>query len=309
MLHAHLKTMASARRHHFQRFALGVLDVDNFKLVNDSFGHMIGDRLLAEIARRLRSNLREYDIVARLGGDEFVCIWTDVDIVRGFIPRPDRVFGQPYLMADGVYLQSVKGSLGVVLYPEHGEDPNTLLGNADQAMYKAKFRGGDCVEIFQDKVQADVLRNYIFPFYEASLSYKHPDIASYIRGCVRKALRQLQRQGHPGTCADIYALSDWIARNVTSFGISDALAFPITTHLAYIGTKPRRFRSFPCQLSEDDQPEKRCSRSVDDAESVTTAAHYGRARPLSISQLVLSQRCKAKPEFWHYYGAAEWCMF
>lgn len=82
--------------------------------------------------------------------------------------------------------------------------------------------------------------------------------------------------------------------NLTSVTASiDTLVFPIKVHLPYVRTKPR-ITSFLCQLSQDDQPEKCCSRSVDDVDSTTTAAHHERGRLLSLSRLVLCQRFKGK---------------
>ncbi|KAL5365568.1 nucleotide cyclase [Aspergillus floccosus] len=177
MLHTYLgKLISSARRNTSRTFALGLLDVDNFKLVNDSFGHMTGDRLLIETARRLCSNVREYDMIARLAGDEFVCIWNNVDIVRKLAPEPrtgttselshrtlrgllDRVFGPPYQLADGVGPQKITGSLGVALFPEHGEDATTLLKCADQAMYMAKSNGGNSMRVFPGSIKDEGQEN------------------------------------------------------------------------------------------------------------------------------------------------------
>lgn len=146
-------------------FAVGLLDMNHFKLINDTYGHDIGDKLLIETARRLEASFRQEDMVARLGGDEFVIVWNDAGIIpdRAFVSHfnrkrdagrgealrgvLDRVFGQPYSLGDGVSLDNIKGSLGIALYPDHGLDLETLLRHADQAMYQAKSKGG-CVCIF-----------------------------------------------------------------------------------------------------------------------------------------------------------------
>jgi diguanylate cyclase (GGDEF)-like protein len=119
--------------------ALLLMDLDRFKEVNDTLGHHYGDVLLTQIGPRLRSVLRAVDTLARLGGDEFAVLLPEVggeDGARGVAERLLEALTAPILL-DGLPL-TVDASIGVVLYPAHGEDPDTLLQHADIAMYAAK---------------------------------------------------------------------------------------------------------------------------------------------------------------------------
>ncbi|MEM8706967.1 MAG: EAL domain-containing protein, partial [Actinomycetota bacterium] len=120
-----------------------LLDLNQFKEVNDTLGHDAGDRLLRIVADRLRTSMRAIDTVARLGGDEFAVLLTDDVSPRRTLRAAERVMGcfdQP-LAIDGMTLQT-GASLGVAIYPDHGSDADELRKNADIAMYVAKRRGG-----------------------------------------------------------------------------------------------------------------------------------------------------------------------
>jgi diguanylate cyclase len=122
--------------------ALLLLDLDRFKEVNDTLGHLVGDRLLTLIGPRLRQPLREADTVARLGGDEFAILLpgpTDVPAACGIAERIAETFREPFLVDDMALEVGI--SIGVALYPEHGEAVEPLLQHADAAMYAAKRDG------------------------------------------------------------------------------------------------------------------------------------------------------------------------
>jgi diguanylate cyclase (GGDEF)-like protein/PAS domain S-box-containing protein len=125
-----------------RQFALLFLDIDNFKLVNDSLGHEAGDRLIREVGLRLKGQMREDDTVARLGGDEFVVALFDIDGEETVLTAMQRIIAEmtrPFVIGDrDLY---VTCSIGVSLYPKDGEDGITLLRNADTAMYRAKEQG------------------------------------------------------------------------------------------------------------------------------------------------------------------------
>ena len=134
--------LAHARRN---RGSLAVLfvDLDDFKQVNDTYGHAAGDELLRATAARLRSSLRETDTVARLGGDEFAVVLPgaqDVQDVEHVVAKLFAALGEP-VMFEGHALRA-KASIGMALYPEDGTAADALLRRADQAMYRAKEAGG-----------------------------------------------------------------------------------------------------------------------------------------------------------------------
>lgn len=125
-----------------KRLALIYLDLDGFKAVNDSYGHMAGDRLLQLVAERLRGMIRNGDLAARIGGDEFIVLseQTEATQLLGFGERLIREISRPYEL-DNKHEVTVGASVGIALAPEHGTDMMTLLAAADSALYQAKSRG------------------------------------------------------------------------------------------------------------------------------------------------------------------------
>ncbi len=140
--------LAAASRKH-SRGALLFIDLDRFKPVNDLHGHEIGDRLLAEVARRMVGCVRQEDLVGRLGGDEFVIVlpylgkgYTAPTVARHVI----EALSQPFQIS-GLEL-SISASVGISFYPLHGTDVETLLHRADLAMYRAKERGRGNYQVY-----------------------------------------------------------------------------------------------------------------------------------------------------------------
>ncbi len=146
-------TLATARCDE-HGFALLYLDLDGFKLVNDSRGHDAGDGLLVAVAQRLRDNLREGDMVARMGGDEFAIIQSSGSQPAAAIALAQRLLaaiGQPF-EADG--RRSVIGvSIGIAVYPRDGDNPDSLLRNADTALYRSKESGRNTFRLFEPAMQ------------------------------------------------------------------------------------------------------------------------------------------------------------
>ena len=120
-----------------------LLDLNSFKEVNDGLGHAYGDRLLQEVAERLRLAVRASDTLARLGGDEFAVLVTgspELDDLEGLADHISDALGLPVELADGVSV-SIGCSVGIARYPDHAADPEALLSAADVAMYEAKRSG------------------------------------------------------------------------------------------------------------------------------------------------------------------------
>lgn len=150
------------QRAHRQTKAVAVqfVDLDRFKLINDTLGHNTGDRVLIEAASRLRQCLRATDTVARLGGDEFILIQEDVDspdvveqvarkVLEAFAPR------FPVAPPQGLF---VSVSIGLALYPMDGLTPDELLMRADLAMYRAKEAGRNSFRFFEPAMDASAMR-------------------------------------------------------------------------------------------------------------------------------------------------------
>jgi diguanylate cyclase (GGDEF)-like protein len=132
-----------------QAFALSFIDIDNFKYVNDYYGHAVGDQLLKKIARRISDGMRPSDLLARVGGDEFVLLTSPVRPEAGPILEIEhlaRRFREPFFI-DGYEIFS-SASIGVSIYPSHGQDYATLSANADRAMYRVKGSTKGAVSLF-----------------------------------------------------------------------------------------------------------------------------------------------------------------
>jgi diguanylate cyclase (GGDEF)-like protein/PAS domain S-box-containing protein len=137
------------------RFALLYVDIDEFKGINDSLGHHVGDELLKTVAARIRGCLKETDLIARLGGDEFAVIQTAVgctDDVAEFVTRIHEVIRQPYQCLG--HQLSTDASIGIALAPQDGTELDQLIKNADLAMYAAKAGGRRTHRFFEPDMHA-----------------------------------------------------------------------------------------------------------------------------------------------------------
>ncbi len=138
--------MASRQKH---KVALLFLDLDRFKIINDSLGHSVGDVLLQQVAERLKKCARAQDTIARLGGDEFLIVLTNQKDTPDVAVAAERFMDA---MTAGFDVQghslSVSCSLGISIFPEHGSDSEALIKNADAAMYSAKDRGRNNIQFF-----------------------------------------------------------------------------------------------------------------------------------------------------------------
>ena len=130
--------LRSARRHH-STLALLFLDLNDFKQINDTYGHSAGDRILCVVARRLESCMRDTDTLARMGGDEFTVLFTEIHAgaIAGKIDQIQAAMAEP-LGPEFGDMRMPSCSIGVACYPEDGEDADSLLNHADREMYRIK---------------------------------------------------------------------------------------------------------------------------------------------------------------------------
>ena len=143
-----------------QRIAVLFMDLDHFKIVNDSLGHPAGDRLLVALADRVRAALRPSDVVARFGGDEFTVLCRDVpdeQAARLVANRISSAIAQPIALAEGEVF--VTASIGIALSGGELETPETLLRNADAAMYRAKEQGRARAEVYESEAHDRAVRH------------------------------------------------------------------------------------------------------------------------------------------------------
>jgi diguanylate cyclase (GGDEF)-like protein len=141
-----------------ERFALAFLDVDNFKHINDYYGHAVGDALLVELAKRLGRGLRETDMLSRISGDEFLLLLSPVqsqEEVAEFIQATLERLTAPFFIDSSEVFAST--SVGVSLYPEHGRSFEALRQNADIAMYSIKNGGKGSAAFFDSGMERDAL--------------------------------------------------------------------------------------------------------------------------------------------------------
>ena len=166
------KAIAGAQRTQ-QRFALLFLDLDQFKLINDTLGHHIGDLLLKKVAARLKANIRRTDtvsirgnrppdtVIARLGGDEFTVLLTDISKPEVAAKVAARLIRE---IADTYHLEghdvSMTTSIGISVFPEDGTEPGVLLKNADSAMYHAKNSGRNSYQFYKASLNLAVLERF-----------------------------------------------------------------------------------------------------------------------------------------------------
>ncbi|MPY93919.1 MAG: EAL domain-containing protein [Acidimicrobiia bacterium] len=144
-------------RRHGNRVALMFMDLDRFKVINDTLGHEAGDQVLREFGERLRQSVRPEDTVARFGGDEFVVLVEGVhgdEEVSLIAERLEHSLDEPFLVGGGLY---VTASVGVVVSEGADDSAATLLRDADTAMYRAKEQGRNRLEVFDERVRSNLV--------------------------------------------------------------------------------------------------------------------------------------------------------
>jgi diguanylate cyclase (GGDEF)-like protein len=162
------QSIKSARRKE-SKCAVLFIDLDRFKIINDSLGHSVGDALLVEVASRLRSSVRESDVVARLGGDEFVIVLSEIfdsDQIAMVARKVLSGLVSPLNLAG--HDCRTTGSIGIAIFPDNGGDAQTLTKNADMAMYLAKEEGKNDFRFYSPVIKSQSIERLML---ESSLRH------------------------------------------------------------------------------------------------------------------------------------------
>ena len=153
LLNDRLDFIIGTARRRGKQTALLFIDLDNFKVINDSLGHDAGDALLKVIAERIPRVLRSVDVVSRHGGDEFLVVLPDLDSGEGAVPVAEKLLAT---IAEPIDIEgqsiSVSPSIGISVFPRDGQSPRELMRNADAAMYLAKARGRNNYQFFDESL-------------------------------------------------------------------------------------------------------------------------------------------------------------
>jgi diguanylate cyclase (GGDEF)-like protein/PAS domain S-box-containing protein len=174
-----------------KQLAVCFLDLDDFKSVNDTYGHDMGDQLLMEVAKRIKTALREGDTASRQGGDEFTLLLGGIKSIthcEQILSRIQNALAQPYVISEHNF--EISASLGVTLYPTDNSDLGTLLRHADQAMYQAKSAGKNQFHFFNaeqdqklkekthllDEIQQALINNDLVLYYQPKVNMRTGDV-------------------------------------------------------------------------------------------------------------------------------------
>jgi diguanylate cyclase len=193
-------------KYNLEKFALMFLDLDNFKYVNDTFGHHAGDLLLARVAERLRGSLRQEDYVARLGGDEFAIIMSDFSGISQISTVSRKILTtlqQPFFLEG--HEAFISASIGITICPDNGEDSETLQRQADSAMYQAKNLGKNTFEFYQANLSL-AHKNRINIETQLRRSLEHDEIVVYYQPIVEVPTEKI---------VGFEALTRWIKQDGT----------------------------------------------------------------------------------------------
>ncbi|MFO0751989.1 MAG: EAL domain-containing protein [Thermodesulfovibrionales bacterium] len=158
----HLSFALSQSRRYKTQSAVLFLDLDRFKTINDTLGHTTGDTLLQEVARRVKQSVRETDTVARIGGDEFLILLPQVSSlsdISGIADKIMAVFEKPFSLTEYSFYMTT--SIGISVSPDDGEEAETLIRNADVAMYHAKEQGRNSYQFFNQALNIQTLERIL----------------------------------------------------------------------------------------------------------------------------------------------------
>ncbi|MCQ4311307.1 EAL domain-containing protein [Stutzerimonas sp. VN223-3] len=241
------------------QLCLLLVDIDNFKRINDSLGHQTGDKLLTSLARRLRNSLNRDSVLARFASNEFALLLDDMDLEEGLrlANQVLRILDKP-LFVDK-QLISVSGSLGLACAPLHGRDPETLMKHAGQALHKAKANGKNQVQVFTEALHAEAnYKLFVENNLRRALVQNELEVFYQPKLCLRtgrlQGLEALLRWNHPEKgmiCPDqfisvaeetglIIPIGKWVAREACRMGMQLA-ALGIGTPQMAINLSPKQF--------------------------------------------------------------------
>ncbi len=260
------------------QLCLLLVDIDNFKRINDSLGHQTGDKLLASLARRLRNSLSRDSVLARFASNEFALLLDGMDLEKGqhLANQVLRILEKP-LFVDK-QLISVSGSLGLACAPLHGHDPETLMKHAGQALHKAKANGKNQVQVFTEALHAEAnYKLFVENNLRRALAQNELEVFYQPKLCLRtgrlQGLEALLRWNHPEkgmirpdqfiSVAEetglIIPIGKWVAREACRMGIKLA-ALGIGAPQMAINLSPKQFSdpdlvdSIAAILSEEQLP-------------------------------------------------------
>lgn len=142
-----------------KKIAVLFIDIDHFKLINDNFGHSVGDDLLLIVSKRLQNSVRQNDTIARLSGDEFVVLLSSVEDEENIIAIAQKILvklSEPFQIKE--HKSKITVSIGISSFPKNGEDPDTLLKNADTAMYRVKAQGRNNFKFYSEDMNIRTIK-------------------------------------------------------------------------------------------------------------------------------------------------------
>lgn len=206
LLSDRLQQCISFADRHQEKLAVAFIDLDQFKLINDSMGHHVGDQLLVDMAQRLSACVRESDTLVRLGGDEFVMLLNGLHKVEDIAQSMQRILAtvaEPFVINGWDY--AVSCSIGVSLYPDDGRDPGDILKHADAAMFKAKQLGRNNFQFYTSEWNRELMERLDIEYRlrqaieneELVLHYQPKIEFSSGRICGAEALVRWQPPGEP----------------------------------------------------------------------------------------------------------------
>lgn len=142
--------------------ALFFIDIDNFKVINDTYGHSIGDKIINLVASRLQRNLRPDDTISRIGGDEFIIVIENIDQIKSVEKIANKIlddFKEPVKLQE--YLFEVTVSMGISLFPNNSQNAEDLIKHADTAMYSAKNAGRNQFQFYKNEMTSEIFEKII----------------------------------------------------------------------------------------------------------------------------------------------------